>query len=217
MAKGKKGPTDDERYEICQGGRIPNALYDPAFTSIPVRPSIVDKKFKESATDKIKTAVKSFESLKDYKPSSATIDNYHWYQRYLMVAKTYAGFSKDPSTQTGAVIVDSQRRIVSAGFNGFPIGIADTEERLNNRELKLKLILHAEEGALMASKQDLTGCTIFVYPLPPCNRCSLLIIQSGITKVVAPKLVGGLLDRWGESVKISRELFKEAKVELIEI
>lgn len=199
-------PTDEERYKTCCGdGDSTNPVYSGIHHDPDAKKNIHDK------------FVKGFDKLADYRPSSATVENYHWYKRYLEVAKTYAGFSKDPSTTTGAVVVDSGRRIVCAAFNGIPQKLKDTDERLNNRELKLKYILHAEESALIMSKSDLINCTIFVHPLPPCMRCALLIIQSGITKVVAPKLSGGLLERWGDSVNVSRELFKEANIEFIEI
>jgi len=36
------------------------------------------------------------------------------------LARLVASWSKDQSTQVGAVIVDQDKRIVSTGFNGFP-------------------------------------------------------------------------------------------------
>ena len=205
---GEDMTTDKDRYDVCCG-----QLCDQVTgSSVPTLRSMVNDEFREEAFNKIK---KSFKSLKDFKPSSATVDRYHWNKRYLEVAKTYAGFSKDPSTKTGAVIVDQNRRIVAAGFNGIPAKIEDTDERLNNREVKYKLILHAEINAILNSTQDLTGCTVFVYPLPPCLACCMVIIQAGISKVVAPKLTGGLKERWGASCEEAQMYFKEARVEVV--
>ena len=39
---------------------------------------------------------------------------------YLLVAS----WSKDPSSQVGAAIVDAKNRVVSLGFNGFPRAVA---------------------------------------------------------------------------------------------
>ena len=49
-------------------------------------------------------------------------------------------------------------------FNGFPRGIADTEARLNNRDLKLKPIVHGEMNAILAAARvgiPLKGCTLY--------------------------------------------------------
>jgi dCMP deaminase len=65
-----------------------------------------------------------------------------WDCRFLEMAELVGSWSKDPSTKVGAVIVDKDRRIVSTGYNGFPQGIADRSELLNDREKKYKLIVH---------------------------------------------------------------------------
>lgn len=48
-----------------------------------------------------------------------------WDSRFMDLARLVAGWSKDPSTQVGAVIVDPDKRIVSTGFNGFPRCVND--------------------------------------------------------------------------------------------
>ena len=48
-----------------------------------------------------------------------------WDMRFLELAALVATWSKDPSTQVGAVIVDSAKRIVSVGFNGAPRGVQE--------------------------------------------------------------------------------------------
>ena len=40
-----------------------------------------------------------------------------WDKNFLELAKTVSTFSKDPSTQVGAVIVDDDNRVVSIGYN----------------------------------------------------------------------------------------------------
>lgn len=140
-----------------------------------------------------------------------------WHKRFLKDAMEKASWSKDPSTRCGSVILDSKRRKVSEGYNGFARGVEDTEERLNNRDLKYPLTIHAEINAILFAKQDLTDCTLYVVPLPPCAACASVIIQSGITTVVAPIMTADIEERWGESVTLSRIIFKEAGVRLIEI
>ena len=70
-----------------------------------------------------------------------------WDRYFLDLALLNAQMSKDPSTKVGAVIVGPDREVRSMGFNGFPRGIADTRERLECREVKLDLVVHAEMNA----------------------------------------------------------------------
>jgi phosphotransferase system enzyme I (PtsP) len=73
----------------------------------------------------------------------------NWDVRFLELASHIAGWSKDPSTQVGCVVVGPDREIRSTGFNGFPRGIEDAVERLANREMKYPLVCHAEPTKLM--------------------------------------------------------------------
>jgi dCMP deaminase len=138
----------------------------------------------------------------------------NWDKRFLELAELVSSWSKDPSTKVGSVIVDNQNIIVSVGFNGFPKGIEDND-RLNHRDSKYQIIVHAENNALMFAKRPLDGCTIYTYPFMPCPRCAGMIIQSGIKRVVSYK---NTIDRmrWELDFSISRELFNEANIQLEE-
>ena len=73
-----------------------------------------------------------------------------WDHRFLALAEHISNWSKDPSTQVGAVITHTRsKRVVSMGFNGFPAGVEDTRERLDDRETKYEMVVHAEQNALM--------------------------------------------------------------------
>ena len=53
-------------------------------------------------------------------------DNYiSWDEYFMGVALLAAKRSKDPNTQVGACIVDSNNIILSTGYNGFPYGCSD--------------------------------------------------------------------------------------------
>ena len=134
-----------------------------------------------------------------------------WDKRFLELAKLCGSWSKDPSTQVGAVIVDGNNRIVSIGFNGFPQGVEDSEERLVDRETKYDIIVHAEANALMFAKTSLEGCTLYTWPFQPCSRCAGLIIQSGITRVVS--VIHGE-DRWKKNIATSRKMLEESNVKM---
>jgi dCMP deaminase len=139
-----------------------------------------------------------------------------WDERYLALAKEVATWSKDPSTQVGAVTVGSKKEVLSQGFNGFPRNINDTDERYNNRATKYKFVVHAEMNAIYNatySGTSLDGATLYVYGLPICSECAKGIIQVGIKKVVVEK--SKELDNWNDSVKLSKAMFDEAGVDLV--
>lgn len=133
-----------------------------------------------------------------------------WDLRFLRLAEHVASWSKDPSTKVGAVIVDN-RRIVSLGFNGFPARVEDSEERLNNRDLKYRMVVHAEANAIIHARSSLQNCVLYTYPFMPCPVCAGQIIQSGISFVVAPYSDN---PRWAEQFEITKEMFREAGIAL---
>ena len=133
-----------------------------------------------------------------------------WDHRFLALAEHISNWSKDPSTQVGAVITHTRsKRVVSMGFNGFPAGVEDTRERLDDRETKYEMVVHAEQNALMFAGDRAEGCTLYVHPLPPCARCAVMIIQAGIKRVVCDQPDFDH-ERWGEPAKIADTMFREA-------
>lgn len=132
-----------------------------------------------------------------------------WEMRYLEMAKLVSTWSKDPSTKVGAVIVDSDNTVISVGFNGLPRRIQDTEQRLTNRDVKLKIIIHAEINAIITAKRPLNGTTIYTYPFMSCSQCAGMIIQSGICRHISYKTNN---ERWKDSFDLALEMFDEARV-----
>jgi dCMP deaminase len=136
----------------------------------------------------------------------------NWDARLLDLASRVASWSRDPSTQVGAVIAYPDHRIVSVGYNGLPIGVRDTPDRLAIREVKYRIIVHAEANALVTARQDVAGCTLYTYPFPPCAPCSSLFIQAGIRRVVATAPTKEVWERWGDDLQLAAEMFDEAGV-----
>lgn len=146
-----------------------------------------------------------------------------WDRHFLGMALYHSRLSKDPSTRVGSVIVGPDREILSAGFNGFPRGIADTPERLNDRDMKLKLIVHAEMNALLAAARTgvrLKGCTLYLAATDdsgliwggcPCTRCSVEIIQVGIAEIVSYP-VKSVPSRWRDDIALAEQLIHEAGI-----
>ena len=137
----------------------------------------------------------------------------NWNERFLALAHHIAQWSKDPSTKVGAVIVRPNRTIASVGYNGFPRGVNDSDERYNDRPTKYAMTVHAEANAILSADQRLDGCTLYVTPLHPCSSCAALIIQSGITRVVAQMPHNP--DHWKDSFAHARVMFDEAGVEVV--
>ncbi len=139
-----------------------------------------------------------------------------WDNRFMELAKTISGWSKDPSSKIGAVAVNDERRILATGYNGFPKGIEDSQERLNDREQKYPLIVHAETNALMNALYagvSLKNATMYVHGLPVCPDCTKLIIQAGIRRIVINKFVMNTPEKWVELWDSkSGPMFKEAGV-----
>ena len=132
-----------------------------------------------------------------------------WDKNFLELAKTVSTFSKDPSTQVGAVIVDDDNRVVSIGYNGFPKGVKD-DHRLDNREMKYEMIVHAEANALLFANAPVSGCTIYTWPFQPCSRCASLIIQAGIRRVVT---VENKNQKWSSNFQLAHDMMTEARIE----
>lgn len=145
-----------------------------------------------------------------------------WHKHFLTMALAFAQMSKDPSTVVGAIVVGPDREIRSTGFNGFPRGIVDTEDRLNDRDTKLQLVVHAECNAICNAARvgvSLKGCTLYlaasdrtgavVWGGAPCTRCTMHVIQSGIEEIVtySPKQVPS---RWHEDIEAAKKYLIEA-------
>ena len=142
-------------------------------------------------------------------------DYISWDEYYMGVAVLSSYRSKDPSTQVGACIVDSNHRILSVGYNGTPNGMNDEAFNWSRKgdfqNSKYAYVIHAEPNAIMnfsGNTADLKGATIYVT-LFPCNECAKLIVQSGIKKVVY------LSDKYkdSDSTIASKQIFDGCGVE----
>lgn len=111
-----------------------------------------------------------------------------WNQYFMGVALLSAKRSKDPSTQVGACIVNNDNRIIGIGYNGFPRGCDDDKfpwgKTGSFENTKYPYVVHAEANAILNSTvSSLKGATLYVT-LFPCNECTKLLIQSGISHII---------------------------------
>merc|ERR1712025_22793 len=116
-------------------------------------------------------------------------DYLEWSEYFMAVSFLSAMRSKDPATQVGACIVNTDKKIVGIGYNGMPRGCPDEklpwgkngQSELDN---KYMYVCHAEMNAILnKNSESVSGCTIYVA-LFPCNECAKIIIQSGIRNVI---------------------------------
>ena len=133
-----------------------------------------------------------------------------WDKRFIDLAQHIASWSKDPSTQVGAVIADG-KNLIALGYNGFAPAVVDCPERYADRDLKYKMIIHGEVNAMHSAERSIRGCTLYTWPFMPCPVCAAQVIKRGITRVVAPYSDN---PRWIQDFEISKMQFREAGVEL---
>jgi dCMP deaminase len=137
-----------------------------------------------------------------------------WDLRFFALAKEVSTWSKDPSTKTGAVIINEEKIVISTGYNGFPRGMYDGPELYENRNIKYTRILHADLNAILSAKQNVTGYTIYTYPFFTCATCALAIIQAGIKTVISPEFQdAGLQKRWNQSTELAKTFYRESGID----
>ena len=101
-----------------------------------------------------------------------------WDEFFMRVAMAAKMRSKDPNTQVGACIADTNNRILSVGYNGTPAGLEDdefpwetTDDPLTDKH---NYVIHAEANAILnyrGSLKDMAGGTVYVT-LFPCKECA---------------------------------------------
>uniref|UniRef100_A0A0N5AZD6 Probable deoxycytidylate deaminase n=1 Tax=Syphacia muris TaxID=451379 RepID=A0A0N5AZD6_9BILA len=109
-------------------------------------------------------------------------DYISWEEYFMGVAILAAQRSKDPSTQVGAVIVNTDRRIIATGYNGMPNGCSDdilpwSKTNADPLENKYMYVCHAEMNAVLNRSSESTKNAILYTSLFPCHECAKIIIQ----------------------------------------
>ena len=135
--------------------------------------------------------------------------------KFFSLAEAIEGYSKDRSTQVGAVALDKRLNVLCVGYNGFPRKVKDTEPR-HQRPLKYSVTAHAEENVIAQAAYTgtkLRGATLILTTLFPCTTCTRLIIQAGIKKVISGRSKSD--PKWDAEERISREMFLEADVKVL--
>ena len=135
-----------------------------------------------------------------------------WDEYFMGVAYLASMRSKDPNTQVGACIVSRDNKILSIGYNGFPIGCSDDQFpwAREGEELEKKYVytVHSELNAILNYRGgSLEGAKMYVT-LFPCNECAKAIIQAGIAELIYDE------DKYADTAAVmaSKRMLKSAGV-----
>lgn len=142
------------------------------------------------------------------------IESIKWHQRHLRMAFQVASWSKDTSTQVGAVIATLDGKPRSYGFNGMPRGIIDDVPERHERPEKYFWFEHGERNAIYSAQGDLSDCVMFITHLP-CPDCARGIIQSGIKHVVVATMYGrfsSFAKQREKNTQVSLPMLREAGI-----
>jgi dCMP deaminase len=125
-----------------------------------------------------------------------------WDEYFSKIALDVAERSTCMRHKFGAVIVNEKHEIVATGYNGVVRGAPHCSEKgcIKNRlgiqsgtGHEICPAVHAEQNALIQAGRNGMNCTLYVNAFP-CKICARLIVNSGISRVVAS---GEYTDREG--------------------
>jgi dCMP deaminase len=140
-----------------------------------------------------------------------------WDRYFLDLAEAVSKRATCDRGRAGAVIV-KEKRIVSTGYVGAPAGLPHCDEDghdmrqvlddQGNMSQHCVRTLHAEQNAIIQAAKfgmPIEGATLYCK-MTPCRTCAMMIINSGIKRVVCEKRY--------HADKETMEMFDKAGVEL---
>lgn len=136
-----------------------------------------------------------------------------WDEYFMDIVKIVGSKSKDPSIKIGCIVVGPDKEIRATGFNGFPRGVNDIDNKRYERPDKYFYTEHAERNCIYHAARigsSLKGCTMYVSAFP-CHDCARAIIQAGIKEIVYTPWEEDTRrkNQWEESFKKANEMFEE--------
>ena len=140
-----------------------------------------------------------------------------WDKRFLRLSKEISKWSKDPSKQVGCILTKN-KRILSTGYNGFPMNYEDDFEKLKEREKKYPIIIHAEINAIITSALHgvrTDGSTAYLT-MHPCSNCASALVNAGVKNIVCI-YDEDAYSRWEGSFGIARDTFEKTGINVLEV
>jgi deoxycytidylate deaminase len=140
-----------------------------------------------------------------YKDLLRTTYNYSWEH------------SDDNVTKTGAIIVSPDlKEILAYGTNHFSKGIIMPEDKKEDRDWRMKHIIHSEPAAVhyAARKGHKTEGTTMVMDWVPCTECAKVIVDSSISNVIGhEEKIIKTPEHWDESCSHALNILKIGRVD----
>ncbi|HHP50417.1 MAG TPA: deaminase [Moorella mulderi] len=129
-----------------------------------------------------------------------------WDEYFLDIAFKVAERSTCPRRAVGAVVV-KDKRIKGTGYNGAPHGLPHCiEAGCILEDGHCRRSIHAEINALLeCSPEERRGATLYITDYP-CENCALVIVQSGIRRVV-----------YARDYPVKRDWLREAGIEVVHL
>ena len=137
-----------------------------------------------------------------------------WDLRFMALADHVATWSKDHSTQVGCVLVDDHRHVIATGYNGFPRGVDDCQERYEHRPTKYLLVQHAEANAVLQAVAPTRGSIAYVTHRP-CASCTGILIQAGIARIYTREPAPAFAERFCDSFSASDAMLEDVGIPLV--
>lgn len=134
-----------------------------------------------------------------------------WAGRFLDVAHMVASWSKDPSTQVGAVAINTHKAILAEGYNGLPRRVQDNDNRMQ-RPQKYLWTVHAEANLIAHAARNgvtLEGATVYCTHAP-CAQCAALMIQAGVMGIIVD--AAGRTHMHDDTFEVAERMLLEAGV-----
>lgn len=141
-----------------------------------------------------------------------------WDEYFMEITQVVAKRSTCLRRQVGAIMV-KDKRILSSGYNGAPSNLAHCSDagclrqQLNipsGERHELCRGLHAEQNAIVHAAMhgiSIKDATMYITN-QPCVQCAKMIINGGIKRIVFSQ---------GYPDKLSEEMLKDAKIEIVKI
>lgn len=126
-----------------------------------------------------------------------------WDEYFLSITQAVAARAKCTRRRVGAVLVDTDHRIIATGYNGAAPGVPDCLEGACPRGLLdydqvpglgdydrpgspgFCIAIHAEMNALLFATRDTKGTTAYITD-QPCPGCRKALAAAGIVRAVWP-------------------------------
>jgi dCMP deaminase len=139
-----------------------------------------------------------------------------WESYFMSIAVLSSFRSKDSKTNNGAVIVDSDKKVIGVGYNGLPKGFDDnkkifwSDDDSSAKNSKHSYVVHAEANAIYNRNTSRVSGQVMYCTLFPCRECAKAIIQNNICEVIYLTHK----EHHKEVNDVVKLLFKEAGVKL---